>query len=58
MPLLEDCVRWFVGEVIEQIPTDDHVGFLLAPIEAVSGDGWPGQLGFQTARAISPGHDA
>ena len=58
VPLLEDCVRWFVGEVIEQIPTDDHVGFLLAPIEASSGDGWPGQLGFQAARAIEPGHDA
>ena len=58
VPLLEDCDRWFVGEVIEQFPTDDHVGFLLAPVQASSGDGWPGQLGFQAAKEISPGHEA
>jgi len=57
VPVLEDCVRWFAGEVVEQIPTEDHVGFLLAPIRAESGP-WPGQLGFQSARGISPGHDA
>lgn len=57
VPVLEDCVRWFAGEVIEQFPTEDHVGFLLAPIWVESGT-WSGQLGFQTARAISPGHDA
>ena len=57
VPVLEDCVRWFAGEVLEQIPTEDHVGFLLAPIQAESGE-WSGQLGFQTARAIEPGHEA
>ena len=57
VPVLEDCGRWFAGEVIEQIPTDDHVGFLLAPLEAGSGP-WPGQLGFQSVKALDPGHDA
>jgi flavin reductase (DIM6/NTAB) family NADH-FMN oxidoreductase RutF len=56
-PVLEDCARWFTGRVIEQIPTEDHVGFLLEPVHVVS-EGWPGQLGFQSARVISPGHDA
>ncbi|MDQ3896895.1 MAG: flavin reductase family protein [Actinomycetota bacterium] len=57
VPVLEDCARWFVGEVLDQIPTDDHVGFLLAPLAAECGR-WPGQLGFQSAQAISPGHGA
>ncbi len=57
VPVLEDCARWFAGEVIEQIPTDDHVGFLLAPLEAGSGP-WPGQLGFQSVKSLDPGHDA
>jgi flavin reductase (DIM6/NTAB) family NADH-FMN oxidoreductase RutF len=56
-PVLEDCTRWFAGEVIERIPADDHVGFLLAPVEAHT-ERWSGQLGFQSARSISPGHEA
>ena len=56
-PVLEDCVRWFTGRVVERIPTEDHVGFLLQPLEAGSGP-WAGQLGFQSARHISPGHEA
>ena len=55
--MLEDCARWFVGEVEERFPTEDHVGFLLAPI-AVSSGPWSGQLGFQAVRSIPPGHDA
>ena len=57
VPVLDDCERWFAGEVVERFPTEDHVGFLLVPIAVGSGP-WAGQLGFQTARAISPGHDA
>ena len=57
VPVLEDCARWFAGEVVEQIPTEDHVGFLLAPFQVESGP-WTGPLGFQSARAIPPGHEA
>jgi flavin reductase (DIM6/NTAB) family NADH-FMN oxidoreductase RutF len=57
VPVLDDCARWFAGEVVERIPTDDHLGFLLAPIE-VHAERWPGQLGFQSALTISPGHEA
>lgn len=56
-PVLEDCARWFTGRVIEQIPTEDHVGFLLEPLESTKGP-WAGQLGFQSAREIPPGHEA
>ena len=57
VPVLVEARRWFAGEVVERFPTEDHVGFLLAPISVESGP-WAGQLGFQTARAISPGHEA
>ena len=59
VPVLEDCTRWFAGRVLELMPTGDHVGFLLEPVVASgSGGPWPGQLGFQSAETISPGHDA
>ncbi|HEX3623733.1 MAG TPA: flavin reductase family protein [Acidimicrobiales bacterium] len=56
-PVLEDCTRWFTGEVAEHIPTEDHVGFLLVPVAVGSGP-WSGQLTFQSARSITPGHPA
>jgi flavin reductase (DIM6/NTAB) family NADH-FMN oxidoreductase RutF len=56
-PVLEDCTRRFAGRVLQQIPTEDHVGFLLTPVHVESGP-WSGQLGFQSARRISPGHEA
>ena len=57
VPVLEDCARWFTGRVREQIPTEDHVGFLLEPLQSAMGP-WAGQLGFQSARNIPPGHEA
>ena len=66
VPILEECNRWFVASVLEQIPEPgaggsasdlDHVGFLLQPIAVESGD-WPGQLGFQAVQTITPGHRA
>lgn len=56
VPVLEDCARWFAGEVVERIPTEDHVGFLLNPV-AVGNGPWSGQLAFQSARSITPGHE-
>ena len=57
VPVLEDCSRWFAGEVVERIPTGDHLGFLLVPIEVNVGP-WTGQLGFQSVKALDPGHQA
>ena len=58
VPLLRDCARRFVGRVLERFPTEDHVGFLLQPTRVESGAAWVGQLGFQVARRIDPGHEA
>jgi hypothetical protein len=46
-----------VGRVLERFDTGDHDGFLLEPGEAGTGP-WPGQLGFQQVRHMTPGHDA
>lgn len=57
VPVLEGCARWFVGDVLEQIPTGDHVGFLLKPVAVEKGP-WSGQLPFQAADSLPPGHPA
>ena len=55
VPILDTCQRWFAGSVLEQIDLGDHVGFLLEPIDTEQ-DGTSGQLTFQQARDIDPGH--
>jgi flavin reductase (DIM6/NTAB) family NADH-FMN oxidoreductase RutF len=57
VPILSDCARWFAGQVVERFPTEDHVGFLLVPVEVETG-AWPGQLQYQSVRSIDPGHGA
>lgn len=54
VPLLEEVSGWFVGRVVEQLDTGDHLGLLLEPIDASSGDA-PG-LTFQQVKDIEPGH--
>ena len=56
-PLLDDIPNRFVGRVLERLDLGDHVGFLLDPIDAESGDGVH-ELGFQDAKDIEPGHPA
>jgi len=55
--VLDDVARWFAGRVIETVDSGDHVAFFLDPLSGASGD-WPGQLGFQSVRSITPGHSA
>ena len=57
LPRLSDCSRWVAGRIIERLDTGDHVGHLLEPYAAVSGE-WSGQLGFQTVKDMEPGHRA
>jgi riboflavin-specific deaminase-like protein len=57
VPVLDGVARWFAGRVVDRLDTGDHVAHVLAPIEGESGE-WPGQLGFQDVRGISPGHPA
>jgi flavin reductase (DIM6/NTAB) family NADH-FMN oxidoreductase RutF len=57
LPILDDVARWFAGRILERYDTGDHVGHLLEPVAAACGS-WAGQLGFQAASVIDPGHDA
>jgi flavin reductase (DIM6/NTAB) family NADH-FMN oxidoreductase RutF len=56
-PVLDDCVRWFAGRILDRLTGGDHVGYLLDPFEASTGD-WSGQLTFQQLRHLEPGHEA
>lgn len=57
LPLLSDCSRWMAGRIVERLDTGDHVGHLLDPFDAATGD-WSGQLGFQSVKDLEPGHRA
>jgi flavin reductase (DIM6/NTAB) family NADH-FMN oxidoreductase RutF len=57
LPILDDCARWFVGEVIERSALGDHTGFLLAPIQAHDG-GPRSLLPFSQIKDMQAGHDA
>lgn len=55
VPILEQCESWFAGKILERVDFGDHVGHLLQPMEAEPADS-PGQLTYQQARDIDPGH--
>lgn len=55
IPVLTACVRRVVARVLDRIDTGDHVGYLLGLVDVVAGN-WTGQLGFQAARHLEPGH--
>jgi flavin reductase (DIM6/NTAB) family NADH-FMN oxidoreductase RutF len=57
VPVLEGAEAWFAGRVLEVLDLGDHQGFLLEPFEADATDAEPGgELSFQQARDIDPGH--
>jgi flavin reductase (DIM6/NTAB) family NADH-FMN oxidoreductase RutF len=56
-PVLTDCPRWFLAEVVERLDPGDHLGLVLAPVAAECRDHGP-QLGFQALRGLDPGHPA
>jgi flavin reductase (DIM6/NTAB) family NADH-FMN oxidoreductase RutF len=55
LPILDACERWFVGTILGRFDLGDHVGFLLAPMEAERSE-VSEQLTYQQARDIDPGH--
>jgi flavin reductase (DIM6/NTAB) family NADH-FMN oxidoreductase RutF len=57
VPLLEDCPRFMVGEVIWQHPFGDHMGFLLEPVEIESSSDTEGLM-FEDVEDMDPGHPA
>lgn len=56
VPLLEDCPRRLVGEVLARHDLGDHTGHLLAPVQVGTAQGET--LTFTDVRDIDPGHDA
>ncbi|GII25796.1 flavin reductase family protein [Planosporangium mesophilum] len=63
VPLLDDCPRRFVGEVLERVPLGNHTGFLLSPIEVTgdaTADGKPTgrPLMFSDVADLDAGHPA
>jgi len=54
VPLLEDCPRFVLGRVLEQVALGDHVGFLLQPVAVESGSSVQG-LTFEDVEDMSPG---
>jgi flavin reductase (DIM6/NTAB) family NADH-FMN oxidoreductase RutF len=57
VPILTDCPRWLVGEVLERIDLGDHVGFVLAPLDGASAGG-TGALSFSAVSDLEAGHEA
>jgi flavin reductase (DIM6/NTAB) family NADH-FMN oxidoreductase RutF len=55
-PVLDGCPAWFVGRIEARHDLGDHVGLLLEPV-AVEGE-LDGQLSFQRAKDLEPGHPA
>ncbi len=57
VPVLEDCPRWFAGQVVARHDVGDHEAFVLEPIDgAAEGDG--PYLTFQATRTIEAAHPA
>lgn len=57
-PVLEAGRGWIAGDVLEQVPFGDHVGFVVEPFTGHVTDGAAPQLGFQGVRGLRPGHRA
>jgi flavin reductase (DIM6/NTAB) family NADH-FMN oxidoreductase RutF len=56
LPVLDDCVGWFVGRIVEWLPTGDHTLHVLAPVAAEVREPGEGRvLGLREVRDISPG---
>ena len=55
-PVLSGCRRWFAGRVLDRVDAGDHTSHLLEPFAASVGSE-EGQLGFQAAKDLSPGHE-
>jgi flavin reductase (DIM6/NTAB) family NADH-FMN oxidoreductase RutF len=57
VPILGDCPRRFVGEILDRYPLGNHTGFLLRPRDAV-GDPTRASLTFSEVRELDAGHAA
>lgn len=57
VPVLDGCLGWFAGRVLDRVGLGDHTGLLVEPYDAEDGgDGEPLTLG--DVRDLEPGHGA
>ncbi|HLL68056.1 MAG TPA: flavin reductase family protein [Micromonosporaceae bacterium] len=57
VPILEDCPRWFVGEIVDRLPLGNHTGLLLNPIQADGGSSADPMM-FSVVADLEAGHSA
>nr|WP_246398764.1 flavin reductase family protein [Mycobacterium vicinigordonae] len=57
MPILTNAIGWLVGRTVERVEFGDHVGYLLAPVDAWFADRDDDPLRFSDVMDIDPGHD-
>lgn len=57
VPILDDCPRWFVGEILDHAAWGNHTGFLLKPVRA-AGLRWPNPLMYSAVAHLRAGHPA
>jgi flavin reductase (DIM6/NTAB) family NADH-FMN oxidoreductase RutF len=58
VPLVAGCPDWFVGRIIERVPLGDHVGFVLAVVDAAPEPPGSPPLRLGAGTDIDAGHDA
>jgi flavin reductase (DIM6/NTAB) family NADH-FMN oxidoreductase RutF len=57
VPVLEDCLAWFVGSIEHSVDLGDHVGFQVRPVQVSdSAEGRP--LMLASVLDLDPGHHA
>jgi flavin reductase (DIM6/NTAB) family NADH-FMN oxidoreductase RutF len=57
LPVLDECPRWFAGEILERMSLGDHRGFVLEPF-AGDCDRGGGSFSFRRAKRLEPGKPA
>ena len=55
--IIQSSAYWFVGRVLGQLPTNDHVVFALEPIASDGTERPLALLGFQAVKDLEPGHE-
>ena len=56
VPVLDGCLGWFAGRVLDRIGLGDHTGLLVEPYAAEAAGGEP--LTLADVRDLEPGHGA
>jgi flavin reductase (DIM6/NTAB) family NADH-FMN oxidoreductase RutF len=58
VPILEECDRWFVGEIIARVDLGDHVGFVLEPVLVPTpAEPSSAPLRYSAVRDLQAGHE-